>query len=187
MFGNPTSSYADIFLPVCSPWEREGISTDFVVDQEASGLVQFRKSVLSPLGESRSDIWIVLELAKRLGFSEKFWGGNFEQGIQHFIEPSGIELKDLKENPRGINLNLSTRYRKYAESVHGLPRGFDTHTKKVEIYSELFLKHGYSPLPKYIEPMVSIGTPNISKKTYPLYYFSPFYLVSCYFLRTKMP
>jgi anaerobic selenocysteine-containing dehydrogenase len=168
MFGNPTSSYADIFLPVCSPWEREGISTDFVVDQEASGLVQFRKSVLSPLGESRSDIWIVLELAKRLGFSEKFWGGNFEQGIQHFIEPSGIELKDLKENPRGINLNLSTRYRKYAESVHGLPRGFDTHTKKVEIYSELFLKHGYSPLPKYIEPMVSIGTPNISKKTYPL-------------------
>jgi len=168
MFENPTSSFADIFLPVCSPWEREGLTTDFVVDQEAAGFMQFRKRVLQPLGESRSDIWIVFELAKRLGFTEAFWGGDFEKALQYHLDPAGIKVKDLKESPEGINLGLSTRYKKYAEPVDGAPRGFATRTKKVEIYSELFLEHGYSPLPEYVEPMVSLGSSGYPGGKYPL-------------------
>ena len=34
------------------------------------------------------------------------------------------------------------------------PRGFNTPTRKIELYSETLLAHGYPPLPEYEEPLV---------------------------------
>lgn len=50
---------------------------------------------------------------------------------------------------------LEARYRKYADDIDGMPRGFPTPTGKVELYSERLLNHGYPALPEYQEPLVS--------------------------------
>lgn len=72
LFLNPTANYADIILPVASPWERPGFYPGFQISQQADALVQFRPAVIPPLGESRGDSWIVFELAKRLGLDQHF-------------------------------------------------------------------------------------------------------------------
>lgn len=51
---------------------------------------------------------------------------------------------------------LPTRYEKHAETgANGAPRGFATPSRKVELYSQTFLEHGYSPLPDFVEPPIS--------------------------------
>jgi anaerobic selenocysteine-containing dehydrogenase len=36
--------------------------------------------------------------------------------------------------------------------AHGTPRGFATPSRKVELFSQTFLEHGYAPLPEFTEP-----------------------------------
>ena len=154
LFMTPTAQHADIFLPVNTPWERDGMKTDFYADQLATGHVQLRQQVIEPLGESRSDAWIATELAKRLGYGDDFWNGDFDAARRHILEPSGIDLDELKKTPQGINQNLSSRYRKYADEHDGIPVGFNTPSKRVEIFSETFFANGYAALPEYTEPAV---------------------------------
>src|SRR5262249_29276374 len=57
---------------------------------------------------------------------------------------------------------------KYAEEKDGVPTGFATPTRKVELYSETFLAHGYAPLPEFEEPLVSpLSRPDLAAR-YPL-------------------
>lgn len=50
-------------------------------------------------------------------------------------------------------MSLQTRHATHAEpAAHGAPRGFATPSRKVEIYSQTFLEHGYAPLPEFAEP-----------------------------------
>lgn len=146
MFLNPTANYADIILPVASPWERSGFYPGFQISREAESLVQLRPAVISPLGECRSDNEIVFELAKRLRLGKYFFEGDFNTALKAMIEPAGLTIADLKSHPQGINLKLDTAYRKYEK------QGFATPSKKVEIFSETFQKSGYSPIPKFDEP-----------------------------------
>lgn len=154
LFMTPTAQNADIFLPVNTPWEREGMKTDFYADQHATSHVQLRQQVIEPLGESRSDAWIATELAKRLGYGEAFWDGDFDAARREILEPSGVDLDELRKAPAGINLGLKASYRKYAETVNGQTAGFGTPSKRVELYSESFRANGYDPLPRYVEPAV---------------------------------
>jgi anaerobic selenocysteine-containing dehydrogenase len=67
-----------------------------------------------------------------------------------------------------VRVPLQTRYRKYTEQTDGVANGFATPTRRIELYSATFLKHGYSPLPDYEEPLVSpISRPDLAAR-YPL-------------------
>jgi anaerobic selenocysteine-containing dehydrogenase len=155
LFMNPTAELADVVLPVASAFEREALKAGFEVSAEAQTVVQFRKRVAEPQGESRSDMEIVFELARRLGLGEEFWDGDIDAGYRYELGPSGISLEALRVNPAGIRVPVQTRYRKYAERVEGVPAGFPTRTRKIELYSESLLEHGYPPIPEYEEPLVS--------------------------------
>ncbi len=155
LFMNPTAELADVVLPVASAFEREALKIGFEVSPEAQSLVQMRPPVAKPRGEARSDIEIVFDLAGRLGLGHHFWDGDIDAAYRYQLDQSGISLEALRENPSGVRVPLQTRYRKFAEKKDGLPRGFDTPTRKVELYSETLLEHGYSPLPDYEEPLVS--------------------------------
>ena len=157
LFMNPTAEHADIVLPVASAWEREGLCTDFLVDEEASAWLQLRPAVVEARGEARSDTWIAFALAERLGLGNLFWQGNIDAALQHQIAPSGVTLEELRANPQGLTTALPVQRRKYAETVDGTPAGFDTPSGKVEIYAEHFLDHGYEPLPDYVEPALGTG------------------------------
>ena len=154
LYMTPTAELADIVLPVASAWEREGLRVGFEVSQAAEGTVQLRPAVVAPLGEARSDDWIVFELAKRLGLGNAFWQGDIEAGYRYLLSPSGIGLEALRQSPEGVRIALETRFRKYAGDGKGGATGFQTPTRKVEVYSELFLAHGQAPLPEFVEPAV---------------------------------
>ena len=55
----------------------------------------------------------------------------------------------------GVPVPLQTRHAKHAEpDASGKLRGFATPSRKVELYSETFLDHGYPPLPDFEEPQI---------------------------------
>ena len=168
LYMTPTAALADILLPVATAWEREGLRVGFEVSQEAEGLVQMRAPAVAPLGEARSDTAIVFELATRLGLGNAFWQGDVEAGYRHLLAPSGIALEALRRSPAGVRVPLATRFRKYAEAKNGGAAGFATPTRKVEVYSELFLAHGQAPLPEFCEPAVGpMSRPDLAA-TFPL-------------------
>lgn len=159
LFMNPTAEMADVVLPVTSPFESEALRIGFDVSSEAQSLVQLRQPIVPPRGEARSDTQIVFDLACHLGLGKFFWDGNIEAAYRYQLGPSGITLEELRASPGGVRVRLETRYAKHA-MVDGsaIPRGFDTPSRKVELYSETFLEHGYSPLPEYREPLISPRT-----------------------------
>lgn len=159
LFMNPSAAFADIVLPVASAWEREGLRAGFEIDQAAEQLVQLRAAVVEPEGESRSDIWIVFELAKRLGLADKFWGGDVDAGLNHMLEPSGLTLEALRGEAAGVEVPLEPAFRKYAATKDGQYTGFKTPTGRVEIYSRAFLDQGQSPLPDFVPPVASEDLP----------------------------
>jgi anaerobic selenocysteine-containing dehydrogenase len=168
LFMNPTAELADIVLPVASAFEREALKIGFEVSQDAQSLVQLRQRMVEPQGEVRSDTQIVFELAKRLGLGVHFWDGDIEAAYRYQLGPSGVSLETLREQPGGVRTAQPTRYRKYAEPVNGIPRGFNTPTRKIELYSETMLKYGYPPLPEFEEPRISpLSRPALAER-YPL-------------------
>jgi hypothetical protein len=74
--------------------------------------------------------------------------------VKSALAPSGLTVQELWHHPRGLRARGETRYRKYAEldAATGRPRGFPTHTRKVEIYSTRLARAGYAPLPVYQGP-----------------------------------
>ena len=146
LFLNPTAEMADIVLPVSSPWEHEALRLGFEISPEAQELVQLRPRMIPPQGEARSDMWIVFQLAKRLGMSELFFDGDVEKGFEHLLAPLGIDLEMLRARPEGIRVPLKHVHRKYETT------GFATQTGKAELYSELLHRHGYPAVPRFIEP-----------------------------------
>jgi len=147
LFMNPTAELADIVLPVTSAFECEALKIGFEISQEAQSLVQLRKRVAEPRGEARSDTEIVFDLATRLGLGHHFWNGDIDAAFRYQLEPSGISLDMLRENPGGIRVPLQTRYRKFAEEENGRPRGFATPSRKIERRSPLH--KGQHPLPEH--------------------------------------
>ncbi len=157
---NPTAAYADIFLPINTPWEREALRVGFEGSEAAAQRVQLRQAAVATEGESRPDGYVVFELAKRLGLGHLFWDGDIDAGLAHVLQPSGVTLDLLRAQPGGIRIAAETVYRTYKT------RGFKTATGRVEIYSEIFHNAGQSPLPQFVEPAASpLRTPQTD---YPL-------------------
>jgi anaerobic selenocysteine-containing dehydrogenase len=168
LFMNPTAELADVVLPVASAFEREALKVGFSVSHDAQSLVQFRQQVAEPRGEARSDTEIVFDLACRLGLGDHFWDGDIEAAYRFQLEPSGVSLEELWQNPGGVRVPLQARYRKFTDEKEGILQGFATPTRKVELYSETMLEHGYSPLPEYEEPLMSpVSRPDLAER-YPL-------------------
>jgi anaerobic selenocysteine-containing dehydrogenase len=168
LFMNPSARYADIVLPATTPFESEGLKVGFDISEAACGHIQLRRPLVPPIGESRPDTEIIFDLASRMGLGDKFWNGDIDAGYRALLGPSGVTLEALRAAPEGVRVPLETRYRKFAELVNGAPCGFNTPSRRVELYSERLLDHGYPPLPIYEAPLVSHGTNPRLAPRYPL-------------------
>lgn len=147
-FVNATARYADIVLPVATSWEREGLRTGFDGSLDGLRRVQLRPAVIAPIGEARSDIDIVLGLARRLDLENTFFGGDADRGHDAVLAPAGLSVAALRDKPEGIELGSSVPLEAHATpQADGTPRGFATPTRRIEIYSERLLQHGYPPVP----------------------------------------
>ena len=74
---------------------------------------------------------------------------------------------------------LHTRYRKFAEQQDGIPKGFATPTRKIELYSETLLEHGYPPLPEYEESLIGPHSRLDLAEHYPLILTSAKHTLFC--------
>lgn len=166
-FPTADAAYADLLLPATTMFEIESY-------MEYDGWVQLRQQVIPPQGEARNDYLIFAELARRLGYGER-WPQSEAALIEHALQGTGIHLDELRAHPEGLPLpQPPVRYRKYASGElrpDGQP-GFATPTGKFELVSEWLQAHGYEGLPVYTEPGEGpLAAPELAKR-FPLVFSS---------------
>src|SRR5262245_31383776 len=169
LFMTPTAMLADIVLPVASCFERDALKIGFEINLEAQSLVQYRQAVVAPPGQARPDTDVIFDLAKRLGLGQHFWQGDVDAAYRHQLGPSGVTLEELRAEPSGVRVAIKQRYAKHAElDRRGIARGFATPSRKIELWSETFLDHGYRALPDFVEPALGpLARPELAAR-YPL-------------------
>ncbi len=155
-FMTPTAEFADYVLPATTWLEREECC-----DIPYMNLVSARQKAIEPLYECWDDLKIIIELIKRIPWADRDlvpWD-DVNECYDYLVAGLGIKFDELK---RKGYLVIPREYKKYEENR------FNTPTGKVELYSTIFEKNGYDPLPSYREPIESlISTPQIIKD-YPL-------------------
>ena len=169
MFLNPTAEMADYVLPANTPWERDALRVGFEITQEAVEYVQFRPQMLPSLGDTKPDYEIAIALAEKLGLADEFFDGDVRAGWNWHLEPTGLTVEGLAEGKRFARLPQTTSREKYAaRRDDGSVEGFATPTRRVELYSEQLLKHGYRPLPSFIEPLATGRSGGVTGEPLPL-------------------
>jgi anaerobic selenocysteine-containing dehydrogenase len=152
--------YADIVLPATTAFE----ITSY---KRYPGHLSFRERIVPPLGEARNDYLILAELAKVLGYGDRYPQSE-EEMLKFVFDQSSVSLEQLRSKPEGISLPSSPMvYEKYKIGLlrkDGNP-GFETPSGKFEISSNLLKKYGYDDLPIYQEPPEGpLGSPELAEE-----------------------
>jgi len=146
LFMTETAKLAHIFLPATSFLER-GILHDYIAEGKLPSIVMSNK-VVEPIGNCLDDWQMWSELGRRMGYAEYFPWQSTDELVRYLLEPSGITLEQLEQNPGGVLYHELTQ-RKYAKE------GLNTPSGKVEIFSQTMQDYGYDPLPAFTEPIES--------------------------------
>jgi anaerobic selenocysteine-containing dehydrogenase len=161
------ASYADIVLPVCTGFELESYCY-------YGSAIRLREKVIEPLGEARSDYFILAELAKRLGYGH-LYPQTHEAVLAYALGNSGFTVEDLKANGGMLTvMQVPMQYKKWEKGLlreDGKP-GFETPSGKFEIASSILKDHGYDALPVYVEPKEGPLADPLLAKEYPLVFNS---------------
>mgnify|MGYP000742999042 CR=1 FL=1 len=162
LFMTPTSmALAAYFLPACTYAERNGLR----VGDGAQRAETINKAI-EPLGESRSDMQICLDIGKRISPEAWPWD-TVEDMYSDILAETGHTFEEMQE--------LAPGYPPFEYHMHekGLLRadgnvGFDTATGRIELWCSMYNNLGLDPLPSYEEPVPSpLSTPELCEE-YPL-------------------
>jgi trimethylamine-N-oxide reductase (cytochrome c) len=156
--------YADIILPANTTLEVEDIVTNTRQGPHFQS-VAIQEQAVQPIGESKSDYEIVLEIAKKLGLGERFSEGkttkDLEKDVFDTMEISNmISWKEFEEKKYYVYPtakdweNDTPGFRKFYEDPVKNP--LPTPTGKLEFYSERLAKYFPNdkerpPSPQWIE------------------------------------
>ncbi|MDQ6672395.1 MAG: molybdopterin-dependent oxidoreductase [Chloroflexota bacterium] len=170
MFANPSAMLADVLLPASTCWEREALMPAFRSSEDGATWAQFRQAIVEPVYESRSDMDVIFELARRMDLGPHFFEGDVEAAYNHELAPSGLSVQQLREHPGGMRVAAQTRYQKYMEidPDTNRPQGFITPTRRLEIYSTTFSQAGYAPLPVWEGSTDQPVGPSSTDQNFPL-------------------
>jgi anaerobic selenocysteine-containing dehydrogenase len=152
--------YADIVLPATTMFEITSYT-------RYPGHISFRERIVPPLGEAKNDYLILAELAKALGYGDRY--PQSEEAMLKFVfDGTPISLEQLRLKPQGISIPSPPMvYEKYKTGLlrkDGKP-GFETPSGKFEISSNLLKRYGFDPLPVYQEPSEGpIGSPELAEE-----------------------
>jgi anaerobic selenocysteine-containing dehydrogenase len=134
----PTAALADLVLPVTLPMETDDLGHYGL----PHGFVTARPKLVDPPPACRSDLWILNEWGKRMGFRDRFWDRP-EDILDAILAPSGLSYGEFRE--KGV-LFGPRKTRTYLE------KGFKTPSGKVELKSSLLERWGFPPLPHARDP-----------------------------------
>lgn len=152
LFMTPTAAMADIVLPVASFLECDGLLTPPYYK------IASAQQKTAQVGECRSDYDILKDIADKIGSGEHFWK-EITEVLDFMLKPANISFDDFRKI--GF-LSGNKLYRHYEE------KGFNTPSKKVELFSSQLEEWGFDPLPIYREgPETAFSKPDLAKE-YPL-------------------
>ncbi|WP_419787074.1 molybdopterin-containing oxidoreductase family protein [Pseudodesulfovibrio sp.] len=157
--------WADVVIPLATGYE-----TDHPF-QTGPGWLMPTNRVIEPQGAYKSMFEFILDLGKAMGYGEDFWQGDIGASMDDQLEPLGIDMATLREQPTGVTFPPPppVEYEKYEQVFHRpsprldhgpfLPQG------KVALYNTSFEAAGYSPMPEWREPPESLtGTPELTDR-----------------------
>jgi cysteine desulfurase NifS len=161
------AAYADILLPAATYYEVESY---MVYDS----IFRLRERIIPPVGEARHDIFILAELAHRLGYGH-LYPQNEDELLSHVLRGSGFTPEDVRRAGGMVQVpTVMMEYKKWEKGLlqkDGKP-GFETPSGKLEIASSILEEHGYDALPVYTEPGESpFSQPELAKE-FPLVFNS---------------
>ena len=195
LYRNATSDHADYVLPIASGIEKGG-TTRFAEDRR----VIWNDRLIDPPGEARSDHWVWIELAKRLGFGDILKDDYKDPRTlwDEVVRPAtpgirGATIRRLLSKPdRCIRIpvadedapEIDTLYLE-GSTAFGQPEGkrFPTASGKLEFYNDelvgKFRTMGLSPLPEfYSEAAGTVRLPHVvaeGDKVVSPFFHVPFY------------
>lgn len=160
--------YADVVLPATTYYEDQS----YVAYPTHA---RIRERMVDPIGEARPNIFILHEIAERLGYGE-LYPKNEEELLEMAFSAMPEYLEELKKNPDGVPFKAppAREYKKYEKGLLRDDRkpGFPTPSGKIEFKSILLEEYGYDGLPVYCHAEEgSINTPELEKE-FPLVFNS---------------
>ncbi|WP_036652414.1 molybdopterin-containing oxidoreductase family protein [Paenibacillus pini] len=167
LFLTDTARYADLVLPAASSFE----STD-LFGSYWHQYIQLQEPVISPLGESKSNVQLFSLLGRAMGMDEEAFSQSEESMIEEALNyPSnpylnGVTLEAL-QTQRFVKLDM-TPQQFYLEQL-------STPSGKIELYSNALEQAGLPPMPEYVP--LKEGYDGERRPTrednYPLMFISP--------------
>jgi len=119
MHPTPTVQHADVVLPAAHWFEKED-----VVGGATHPHVMHRERVRDPLGESRSDHWIISNLAERLGHGDRFRSDKSAELREMLRADEHVDYETLRKQGTVEKPTPEVRFQ----------GAFDTPTGRLEIY-----------------------------------------------------
>lgn len=144
-----THDYVDLVLPAATNYERKA---PFGVH----GRTLHGRTALKPLGESREDWKIAMDIGVRLGHPEECFNGDVIAACNDILKMWNVSYDDLRKNQvKGVGIppkgpNVFKKYEKNMMRRDNKP-GFNTPSGKLEAFSLALEKHGNIPLPEHRE------------------------------------
>ena len=127
-----TTKLADLVLPAPTFLEKEDVVVSY-----SHRYVRKSEKVIEPLGESKSELWIMAELTKRLNLKEEWLYEDCWKAIEKALE-SAFENGSFSNLKEGRTLKLKMKPQNEYQTQKG----------KIEFYSSKAENLGLSPLPK---------------------------------------
>jgi anaerobic dimethyl sulfoxide reductase subunit A len=175
LFMTPQARFADLLLPVTSTAER----SDLMRPWPSGPYLIFSNRALAPLGECKSDLQIVSELAERLNiadfnpYSEEEWLRLLYENSQDLKDHVSDFDRFKREGVHRVTLDEPiVAFREQIEDPDNNP--FETPSGKIEIYSQRVADMNHPlcpPIPKYMAIAEDRNDPLIAK--YPLQLITP--------------
>ncbi len=139
--------WADILLPEACYLERYDHIEKGTQWNQGDKPLQFltaRMPLIDPMFERKDTIWIINELARRMGHGKAIPVKTQEEFVDHMLAEADLSLAKLRKMD-GIYIQPGeSPYLKKGEE----PK-FDTDSGKIELYSEALADEDFPPLPTY--------------------------------------
>ena len=141
LFMTRTAKYADIVLPACSSFERE------MLHVTPEHKIYYTPAVIAPLGQARSDLDIICELARRITPQDRLLGSGASYLYDYWLSQMDLSLDILKNAAEPIQLTQEP----YVPGEY-TAAGYRTASGRYELKSALMAHLGYDEMPEFTQP-----------------------------------
>lgn len=136
LFPTATTNIADIVLPAAFMHEHDTVA--YWPAWFAN--VRANRKLVDPPGQAKSDMWMINELAKRVGLGEYFWE-DVEDSLDYMVRPLGVSWETFRDEIIYIHGKRMYDPDKVA--------GYGTKSGKVELFCPGLEKAGVDPVPRF--------------------------------------